>query len=242
MLMNGAVTYSKIQNNPDSLVIEYAPLVKRIAYHLMGRLPASIQVEDLIQAGMIGLLEASKNYDSTKGASFSTYAGIRIRGSMLDEIRRGDWAPRSVHRNTRKVAQAIHEIENETGRDARDIDVAERLGVNLEEYHHMLQDTNGTRIFAFEDLGIGDDVLTSGLLGSLPGPLDGLQHEDFRKNLAKGIAELPERESLVLALYYDEELNLREVGEVLGVSESRISQIHSQAMIRLQSRLRDWEK
>lgn len=223
------------------LVKQYASLVKRIAHHLMGRLPPSVQTEDLIQAGMIGLLEASKNYDKTKGASFETYAGIRIRGAMLDEIRKGDWAPRSVHRNTRRIAQAIRDIENETGRDARDYEVANALEVDLEQYHKMLQDTNGTKIFGFEDLGVNEDSVAEGMLGPLPGPLDGLQRQDFQKCLAGCIANLPERERLVLALYYEEELNLREVGEVLGVSESRISQIHSQAMLRLQARMKDWD-
>lgn len=223
------------------LVKKHANLVKRIAHHLKGRLPPSVQIEDLIQAGMIGLLEASKNYDDTKGASFETYSGIRIRGSMLDEIRRGDWAPRSVHRNTRRITQAIRKIENIAGRDAKDHEVASELEVTLEDYHKMLQDSVGTRIFGFDDIGINADVISDGIAGYFPSPLDGLQKADFYRALAKCIANLPERERLVLALYYDEELNLREVGEVLGVSESRVSQIHSQAMLRLQARIKDLE-
>jgi len=223
------------------LVKNHAGLVKRIAHHLKGRLPPSVQIEDLIQAGMIGLLEASKNFDDTKGASFETYSGIRIRGSMLDEIRKGDWAPRSVHRNTRKITQAIRVVENLTGRDARDYEVAMELNIGLDEYHKMLQDSVGTRIFGFDDIGINEDLVPDGIAGYFPSPLDGLQRADFHKSLAKGISGLPERERLVLALYYDEELNLREVGLVLGVSESRVSQIHSQAMLRLQSRMKDWQ-
>lgn len=223
------------------LVKNHAGLVKRIAHHLKGRLPPSVQIEDLIQAGMIGLLEASKNFDDTKGASFETYSGIRIRGSMLDEIRKGDWAPRSVHRNTRRITQAIRHIENATGRDARDHEVAEELEVSIDEYHRMLQDSVGTRIFGFDDVGFNDDLIADGIAGYFPSPFDGLQHADFQKALAKGVAALPERERLVLALYYDEELNLREVGVVLGVSESRVSQIHSHAMLRLQARMKDWQ-
>ncbi len=222
------------------LVKNHAGLVKRIAHHLKGRLPPSVQIEDLIQAGMIGLLEASKNYDHSKGASFETYSGIRIRGSMLDEIRKGDWAPRSVHRNTRRITQAIRKIENEVGRDAKDQEVANELEITLEDYHKMLQDSVGTRVFGFDDVGIDEDLIPEGLAGYFPNPFDGLQKSDFHKALAIGISHLPDRERLVLALYYDEELNLREVGEVLGVSESRVSQIHSQAMLRLQSRMRDW--
>ncbi len=223
----------------QEFIKQYAGLVKRIAHHLIGRLPANIQVGDLIQSGMIGLLEAAKNYDSTKGASFETYAGIRIRGSMLDEIRKGDWAPRSVHKNTRRIAEVINQIENKTGRDARDNEVAASLGVSIEEYHRMLQDSIGTRILGFDDIGIREDSVTEGIAGTFVGePLDKLQKADSRKRLAIEIAKLPEKERLVLALYYEEELNLREVGEVLGVSESRISQIHGQAMLRLQARMK----
>lgn len=236
----GMYTEAEMQASHD-LVKNHAGLVKRIAHHLKGRLPPCVQIEDLIQAGMIGLLEASKNFDDTKGASFETYSGIRIRGSMLDEIRKGDWAPRSVHRNTRKITQAIRKIENLEGRDAKDHEVANELEVTLEDYHKMLQDSVGTRIFGFDDVGVSEDIVAEGLAGYFPSPLDGLQKADFHKALTKGIAGLPERERLVLALYYDEELNLREVGEVLGVSESRVSQIHSQAMLRLQARMKEWE-
>lgn len=241
-IINGWAMYTDEETKAaHDLVKNHAGLVKRIAHHLKGRLPPSVQIEDLIQAGMIGLLEASKNFDQTKGASFETYSGIRIRGSMLDEIRKGDWAPRSVHRNTRMIMQAIRKVENLAGRDAKDHEVAQELEISLEDYHKMLQDSVGTRIFGFEDVGIDEDIVPEGISGYFPSPLDGLQKIDFHKALAKGIASLPERERLVLALYYDEELNLREVGEVLGVSESRVSQIHSQAMLRLQSRMKDWD-
>lgn len=224
----------------ENFIKEYASLVKRIAHHLLARLPAVIQAEDLIQAGMIGLIEAARNFNEEKGATFITYAGIRIRGAMLDEIRKGDWAPRSVHKNSRRVAQATREVENSTGRDARDIEVAKILGVSLEEYHQILQDSNSSKIFAFDDLGVNEDALDCPSSNSLGSPLEGLQREDFKQKLSKEIDKLPQREKLVLALYYNEELNLREVGEVLGVSESRISQIHSQAMVRLKSRLMNW--
>lgn len=240
--MNGAALYKSVQlDADDSFVKEYAPLVKRIAHHLLARLPAIIQADDLIQAGMIGLIEAARNFDENKGATFITYAGIRIRGAMLDEIRKGDWAPRSVHKNTRRVAQAMRDVENATGRDARDVDVASALGMTLEEYHQILQDSNSSKIFAFEDLGVNEDALNSPTTNPITGPLEGIQRDDFKQKLGLEISKLPEREKLVLALYYDEELNLREVGEVLGVSESRISQIHSQAMLRLKSRLINWK-
>lgn len=240
-LVSGWILYSDNNNEPQSKVVtKHAQLVKRIAQHLLGRLPPCVQLEDLIQSGMIGLLEASKNYDFSKGASFETYASIRIRGSMLDEIRKGDWAPRSVHRNTRKIAEAVHEIENLVGRDPRNAEVAKNLNMNLDEYHQLLQESNGSRMYAFYDVGLSEDVMAEGMTVTSPSPLDGLQQDDFKQSLAKGVETLPERERLVLKLYYDEELNLREVGEILGVSESRVSQIHSQAMGRLQSRLKEW--
>lgn len=223
-------------------VVEHEQLVKRIAYHLMSRLPASVQADDLIQAGMIGLIEASRKFDPEQGASFETYAGIRIRGAMLDEIRRTDWTPRSVHRKARDVAEAVRKIENEKGRDARDVEVAEAMGLELDEYHKILQDATGCRIFSFEDPGtLGEDGF-SPMMEQPNQPFENLQNGDFKQGLATAIKGLPERERLVMALYYDEELNLREIGEILGVSESRVCQIHGQALIRLRARMEDWLK
>lgn len=242
--MKGVAVYAANHDKgQDELVNRHAPLVKRIAYHLMSRLPPSVQADDLIQAGMIGLLEAARNYDPSQGASFETYAGIRIRGAMLDEIRRTDWTPRSVHRKARQVAEAVRTIENDKGRDARDNEVAALLGISLDEYHKILQDATGCRVFSFEDpaaLGGSGEEEDCARIEAPNQPLENLQHEDFQKSLAEAIAGLPERERLVMALYYDEELNLREIGEVLGVSESRVCQIHGQALIRLRARMVEW--
>lgn len=224
----------------DDLLTRHAPLVKRIAYHLKSRLPANVLVDDLIQAGMIGLLEASRNYDAAQGASFETYASIRIRGAMLDEVRKNDWAPRSVHRKARQVAEAVHEVEHKTGRDARDHEVAAVLGLSLEEYHHIVQDACAHRLFSFDDLGEDEQSVVESLADRSQNPFEGLEDEDLHRVLTEAIEALPERQRLVLSLYYDEELNLREIGEVLEVSESRVSQILSQALLRLQTHMRHW--
>ena len=234
--------YTEVQQSDgNELVIQHAPLLKRIAYHLISRLPASVQVEDLIQAGMIGLLEAARNYDATQGASFETYAGIRIRGAMMDEIRRGDWTPRSVHRRTREMTQAVREIENREGREAQDAEIARAMGISLDDYHALLRDAAGSRVLSFEDLGYEGRDSVETLPDKGEGPLDELKRAGFKEALAEAITQLPERERLVMALYYDEELNLREIGEVLGVSESRVCQIHGQALVRLRARLSDWQ-
>lgn len=239
-MTSNAVNTTISMSESDALVIEHQTLVKRIAYHLISRLPPSVQADDLIQAGTIGLIEASRKFDSGKGASFETYAGIRIRGAMLDEIRRTDWTPRSVHRKAREVAEAVRRIENEKGRDARGVEVAAEMGLDLAEYHKILQDSTGCRIFSFEDPGSLGDETARNSDKQQNQPLENLQNEDFKQGLAEAIKGLPERERLVMALYYDEELNLREIGDVLGVSESRVCQIHGQALIRLRARMDTW--
>ncbi|EJG1204131.1 RNA polymerase sigma factor FliA [Vibrio parahaemolyticus] len=240
--MNKAITYDQHGkfNSQQAFIERYSVLVKRIAHHLLGRLPPSVQVEDLIQAGMIGLIEAQQNYDGSKGASFETYAGIRIRGAMLDDMRKGDWVPRSVHKNNREINQAVAELEGVLNRDPTDSEVAAHLGMSLDQYHSALTDINCSRLVGIEDLGVSDDVISPADETDDSNPFKGVADESFRKALVESIKQLPEREALVLSLYYDEELNLKEIGDVLGVSESRVSQILSQAMQRLRTKLSAW--
>jgi len=235
--MTGVNAYGKRPGarETEAMVMRHAELVKRIAYHLAGRLPASVEVDDLIQAGMLGLLEAASNYSEGRGASFETYAGIRIRGAMLDGLRKLDWAPRSVHRKARAVAKAIREIESEYGREARDVEVADRMGMKLSEYHRIVEDSAGCQI---SSLTTEEGEMT--LTDSNADPFRDVVDEDFRAALTEAIAGLPERERLVMSLYYDDELNLKEIGAALRVSESRICQIHGQALVRLQARLAGW--
>ncbi|WP_370654060.1 RNA polymerase sigma factor FliA [Methylophaga sp.] len=222
------------------LIEQHGGLVKRIAYHLVARLPHTVEVNDLIQAGMIGLLDASHQYKASQGASFETYAGIRIRGAMLDEIRRNDWAPRSVHRKAREIAEVMHQLEQQLGRAPLDLEVANAMDITLESYHQQLQDASGHQVFSLDDMT--DNQLTDGdSFGSDEiGPAEITENTSFESALAEAIDALPERERLLMSLYYNEELNLKEIGEVLGVSESRVSQIHTQTVVRLRSKLRDW--
>lgn len=235
--MDALAAYSKVnQQTQETLVKTHAQLVKRIAYHLLGRLPYSVQQDDLIQAGMLGLLEAVRHYDSSKGASFETYAGIRIRGYMLDEVRRNDWVPRSVYRNSRLISAAVKRVENRLGREAKDHEIAAELDMSLDEYFEILKDSVGSQLFGFDDLNVSEDILkVDG--GELNEPYLNALHDDMVNHLAETIKALPQNERMVLSLYYEQDLNLKEIGEVLGISESRVSQIHSQATLRLRSRL-----
>jgi RNA polymerase sigma factor FliA len=240
--MSGVAAYKAGRSNreTDAMVMRHAELVKRIAYHLAGRLPASVEVADLIQAGMLGLLEAAAHYTADRGASFETYAGIRIRGAMLDALRKLDWAPRSVHRKARAAAAAIREIEAEFGREARDSEIADRMGVSLTDYHRIAQDAASCRVASLDETNGDEDALVGRLEDETADPFLDATEEGFRVALAAAIKELPERERLVMSLYYDDELNLKEIGAVLKVTESRVCQLHGQALVRLKARLVDW--
>ncbi len=223
----------------DVLIKKHTLLVRRIAYHLLGRLPPSVQLDDLVQVGMMGLLEAIRHYDSSKGASLETYAGIRIKGFMLDEVRKNDWVPRSVYRNSKRISEAVQRVEHHLGREAKDLEIAMELGVSLSEYHEMLQDSSGSHLYGFDDLGVTDDLLPENEGTMQLQPHTHVLHRDLMAHLTQVIARLPPQERLVLSLYYERDLNLKEIGEVISVSESRISQILSQAIIRIRARFRE---
>lgn len=226
------------RSSETELIARYGEMVKRIAFHLSARLPTSVDVNDLIQGGLIGLIEAARHYSNDKGASFETYAGIRIRGAMLDELRKSDWAPRSVHRLARSAAKAMHEIEQATGHEARDVDIAEKLSISLSDYHAISADAARCQILSIDAHAQDEDPIDyADASGS---PMDQLQQSEFQRELAANIGGLPEREKLVLSLYYEEEMNLREIGATLNISESRVCQIHGQALLRLKSRMHEW--
>ena len=228
--------------NKEQMVAEFAPMVKRVAYHLMARLPASVQVDDLIQVGLIGLLDAFENFDSTHGAQFETYAVQRVRGAMLDELRQIDWLPRSARKSLRTIETAINVLQQRFGRQPTETELAKEIKVPLEQYQQMLQEGRGCQMLHYEDFQSTDegDFFEHYADGGAPDPLSIIEDDRFRAILVECIATLPEREKLVMGLYYEQELNLKEIGEVLEVSESRVCQLHSQAIARLRSRLKEW--
>ena len=213
------------------LVSLHLPLVKRIANHLAVKLPSHIEIDDLIQVGLIGLLKAKEDYQADSGATFSTYATIRIRGAMMDELRARDWLPRSVQKNLGKVAKAVQGAEQRLGRAPADSEVAIELGISLGDYHELLGDVSLARLTPVEDVET--------VAGDLEPDREVI--ESLRATaLSDAIKELPEKEQLMMSLYYVDNLNLKEIGLVLEVSESRVSQIHGQAIARLKSRLKAW--
>ncbi len=233
--MNATVT-------TEDYVKKHAPLVKRIAYHLMAKLPASVQVDDLIQAGLIGLMDAAKNYDDTQGAQFETYAAQRIRGAMLDELRQADWLPRTVRKSLRQIESTINKLEQQHKRAPNEEEIAKAMDIDLSAYQHMLLDARGHQLLYYEDLQDSDDAdfFERHVASENSDPLQMLENAGFRKLLAEAISALPEREKQMMGMYYEQELNLREIGEVLGVSESRVCQLHSQAVARLRAKLLEW--
>lgn len=217
----------------DQLFEDNVSLVTTIAHHIGSRLPAGKSVDDLIQVGLIGLLEAVRSYEPKPGVDFKAYANIRIRGAIIDELRRETWVPRSVQQKSRQVSQAIQEVEHKLGRTATDKEIARELNLSTEEYGELLEAVASCSLFSLDD----DNGLT------LPATdenevIDKIHYDALKSRLAEMIGELPEQEKLVVALYYDYGLNLREIGEVLSVSESRACQVHSQAMSRLRVKLR----
>lgn len=235
---------SRSAETADGLVRQYLPLVKRIAYHLMTRLPASVEVDDLIQAGLMGLLDSVERYDDGHGAHFETYATQRIRGAMLDELREADWASRNVRKAARRIEQAIHTLEQRLGRPPSEQEIADEMQIDINTYFDLLNDARGAQLLYYEDLleEGGDDFLERFADDVSLGPFDILAGRHFKRALAQAVSLLPDREKQLMGMYYEQEMNFKEIGAVLGVSESRVCQLHSQAITRLRSRLREWDR
>lgn len=223
-----------VQRDDDQLVREHAGLVRKIALHLKVRLPQSVELDDLLQIGMLALLEAAKTYETGHGGSFETYAGIRIRGAIIDQIRRNDWAPRRVRKQMRQAARAIHDIEQSTGRPAREGEVADAIGLEVGEYQQVLAEAASAQILTLTP-GEGDDASEIPVQDETASPEALLEDAEQKALLAEAIRRLPERQQLILSLYYEQELNQGEIGEVVGVSHSRVCQLLGDAFVRLRA-------
>lgn len=222
---------------------QFVPLVKRMAHHLLARLPASVQADDLIQAGMIGLMDAAGRFEEGHGAQFETYASQRIKGAMLDELRQNDWMPRGVRKAQRDIEKAISKLEHRLGRPPTEPEVAQEMKLALPEYQEMLAEARGAQLIHFDEIDAEDDnepFLDRHASAAGGDPLEQLKDARFKKSLVAAIDGLPEREKLLMGLYYEQELNFKEIAAVLGVTESRVCQLHSQAVARIRSKLKDW--
>ncbi len=230
------------KDQKDEMLNQHASLVKKLAYQLKAKLPPSVELDDLIQAGMMGLLDAIGRYEDIHGAQFETYAAQRIRGSMLDELRNTDWLPRSMRKNMRDMESAISQLEQEFGRPPTEKEVAKKLELSLDDYYEMLGDCSGHQLVYYEDFhesDSGEHFLDRFQGDDTSDPIKGLLAGDFRDALIDAIDSLPEREKILMGLYYEQELNLKEIGVVMNVSESRVSQLHSQAIARLRANLKE---
>ncbi|GAC1429222.1 MAG: RNA polymerase sigma factor FliA [Burkholderiaceae bacterium] len=230
------------KSDRNQLLKEHAPLVKKLAHQMKAKLPPSVEVDDLIQAGMIGLLDAVNRYEETHGAQFETYAVQRIRGAMLDELRSSDWMPRSMRQNMRKIEVAMTALQQRLGRAPNESEVAKHLKLSLSEYQHLLTDGGGHQLVYYEDFHDGDGgehFLDRYCTDDTNDPLKALMNTGFRQAVIDAILALPEREKILMGLYYEQEMNLKEIGAVLGVSESRVCQLHSQAIARMRAYLKE---
>ena len=223
----------------DHILKRFSPLVTRIARHLVAKLPASVELDDIVQAGMMGLMDAASRYQPDQGTQFETFAAQRVRGAMLDELRQNDWAPRGVRKNQRRIEAAIGALAQRLGRAPRETEIAGELGVTLSGYQRMLGEAKGLQIFSFDDVEDEGDESGFARHPAAPGADPAAQLEDkrFRAALVESIDALPERERVLMGLYYEQDLNFREIAAILGVTESRVCQLHTQAIARLRARM-----
>jgi RNA polymerase sigma factor for flagellar operon FliA len=234
---------AKGQLDAGQLLKQYSPLVRRLAHQMIAKLPANVELDDLIQVGMIGLSDALSRFDAAQGVQFETFATQRIRGAMLDELRGNDWMSRGDRRHQRSIETAVHKLEQRFGRAPSEGEIAREMGLSLTDYQELLGKVRGTQLIYLEDMS-GDegdeDFLDRHAADKTLNPMSRLQDQRMREALVEAIKNLPEREQYVMSMYYEQDMNLKEIAAVLGVTESRVCQLHSQSIARLRARLRDW--
>jgi RNA polymerase sigma factor for flagellar operon FliA len=227
----------------DALLKQYSSLVRRLAHQMIAKLPANVELDDLIQVGMIGLTDALSRFDAAQGVQFETFATQRIRGAMLDELRGADWMSRGNRKHQRDIEGAVHRLEQRLGRQPNEGEIAKEMGLKLTDYQDLLNKVRGTQLVYLEDMG-GDegdnDYLDRHVVQEGSDPLTQLADHRMREALVEAIKLLPEREQFVMSMYYEQDMNLKEIAAVLGVTESRVCQLHSQSIARLRAKLRTW--
>ena len=234
---------AKGQLDLNSLLKQYSPLVRRLAHQMIAKLPANVEIDDLIQVGMIGLTDALARFDAGQGVQFETFATQRIRGAMLDELRGGDWMSRGSRKQAREIEAAVHRLEQRLGRAPSESEIAAEMGLALADYQELLGKVRGTQLVYLEDMrgDEGDqDYLDRHVGDADANPLAQLQDRRMREALVAAIKSLPEREQYVMSMYYEHDMNLKEIAAVLKVTESRVCQLHSQCVARLRVKLRAW--
>ena len=243
MYMEPSTYSAKGRLDVNAMLRQYSPLVRRLAHQMMAKLPANVEVDDLIQVGMIGLADALSRFDPAQGVQIETFATQRIRGAMLDELRGADWLSRGTRKQQRDIEKAVHRLEQHLGRAPHESEIAVEMGLSLDDYQEMLGKVRGTQLIYLEDMS-GDegdqDFLDRHVADRGSDPQHLLQDDRMRHALVEAIKKLPEREQLVMSLYYEEDMNLKEIAAVLGVTESRVCQLHSQSIARLRVKLREW--
>ena len=226
----------------DKLIMEYAPLIKFIAQKIAIRLPSNIELDELISSGVIGLMDAIEKYDPSRDNKFKTYAEFRIRGSILDELRAQDWVPRSVRDKAKMLDRTMVKMEAQMGRTPSDEEVAEKLDLSMDEFYDLVNQVRPVSVLSIDDTTTFSNVDKKSIMNLLEGcklnnPFTQLNLKSVKQVVTKAIEDLPERQRLVLSLYYYEDLNLKEIGRILRVTESRVSQLHAQAIARLRAKL-----
>jgi RNA polymerase sigma factor for flagellar operon FliA len=234
---------SKGRLDSGTLLKQYSPLVRRLAHQMMAKLPANVEIDDLIQVGMIGLNDALCRFDPAQGVQFETFATQRIRGAMLDELRSSDWMSRGDRRYQRMIETAVHKLEHRLGRAPSEAEIAAEMGMKLTDYQDLLSKVRGTQLVYLEDMS-GDegdeDFLDRHMVDTESNPIGRLADRKMREALVAAIEKLPEREQYVMSMYYEHDMNLKEIASVLGVTESRVCQLHSQSIARLRTRMKEW--